>query len=52
VELYDNKRRIREITYFDNKSSDKEKVEIYNKGELEETRIYKSFDTYNTVKAN
>ncbi|AYN02539.1 hypothetical protein [Chryseobacterium sp. 3008163] len=52
VELYDNKKRLTEITYFDKKSSDKEKVEIYDKGKIEETRIYKSFDTYNTVKAN
>ena len=52
TESYDRKKRLTEITYFDKKSSNKEKVEIYDKGKLQETRIYKSFDTYVTEKAN
>lgn len=52
VELYDRKKRLTEIIYFDKKSSDKTKVEIYSKGKLKETRVYKSFDTYTTYKPN
>lgn len=52
VEFYDRKRRLNSITYYDKKSSDKSKVEIYDKGKLKETRIYKSFDNYDVVKAN
>lgn len=48
IELFDNKKRVTEITYFDKKSSDKTKIEIYNDGVLEETHIYTSFDKYYT----
>lgn len=51
-ELYDRKKRLKEITYYDKKSSDKTKIEIYDNGQLEETRIYTSFDNYYTVKAD
>ena len=52
LELYDRKKRLKEITYYDKKSSDKTKIEIYDNGQLEETRIYTSFDNYYTVKAD
>lgn len=52
VEFYDRKKRLNSITYYDKRSSDKSKVEIYDKGKLKETRIYKSFDNYDVVKAN
>jgi hypothetical protein len=48
IEFFDSKKRLTEVTYFDKKSSNKTKVEIYNKGELEETHIYTSFDNYYT----
>jgi hypothetical protein len=51
TEFFDSKKRLTEVTYFDKKSSDKTKVEIYNNGELEETHIYTSFDNYYTEKA-
>ena len=52
TELYNRKRILTEVIYFNKKSGDKEKVEIYKNGKLKETRIYKSFDTYDTVKPN
>ena len=52
TEVFDNKKRLKEIIYFDKKSSDKTKIEIYDKGQLEETRIYTSFDNYYTIKVN
>ena len=52
TELYNRKRTLTEVIYFNKKSGDKEKVEIYKNGKLKETRIYKSFDTYDTVKPN
>lgn len=51
TEFFNNDRQLTEIKYFDKKSSGIEKVEIYKKGKLKETRIYKSFDNYDTVKA-
>ncbi|UNY99843.1 hypothetical protein MQE36_05720 [Zhouia spongiae] len=50
-EHFDRKRRLTKIRYFDLKSSDIKKIEIYKKGLLKETRIYTSFDRYYTVKA-
>lgn len=41
TELFDRKKRITQITYFDKKSSDKIKVEVYDNGELKETHIHK-----------
>ena len=52
VELFDSKKRLTQITYFDKRSSDKTKVEIYDHGELEETRMYTSFDNYYVEKAS
>ena len=52
IEFFDNGKKLKEVIYFDKKSSDKTKIEIYNNGQLEETHIYTSFDNYYTVKAN
>ena len=52
LELYDRKKSLKEIIYYDKKSSDKTKIEIYDNGQLEETRIYTSFDNYYIEKAN
>ncbi|NRS90337.1 hypothetical protein HNQ02_003277 [Flavobacterium sp. 7E] len=51
-EIYDSKKRLKKITYYDKKSSEKLKIEIYSHGQLKETRIYTSFDRYYTVKAD
>ncbi|WP_300675305.1 hypothetical protein [Soonwooa sp.] len=51
TEIYDRKGKIDEIIYFDKKSGNKQKVEIYDDGKLEETRVYKSFDNYDVIKA-
>lgn len=48
---YDRKKRLKKITYYNLKSSDTEKIEIYQKGKLKETRIYTSFKNYYKVKA-
>ncbi len=52
TEHFDRKKRLSRIRYFDKKSSDTEKIEIYKKGKLKETRIYTSFSKYYTIKAN
>ncbi|WP_163410813.1 hypothetical protein [Flavobacterium ajazii] len=52
TELFDNKKRLTEIMFYDQKTGDRTKVEIYDKGQLEETHIYTSFDDYYTVKAD
>lgn len=52
TELVNKKGLITEIIYFNKKTGDKEKVEIYNKGKLKETRIYTGFERYYTVPAN
>jgi hypothetical protein len=52
TEVFDNEKRLEEVIYFDKKSSDKTKTEIYDKGQLDETHIYTSFNNYYTVKAN
>lgn len=52
TEYFDSKKRIKGIRYLDKKSGDTSKIEIYKKGKLKETRVYKSFSTYYTVKTN
>ncbi len=52
TELYNGKKELKEIIYFNKKSGDKEKVEIYKNGKLKETRIYTAFDVYHTIKAD
>lgn len=52
TELFDRKKRLTEIIFYDRKTGDRAKVEIYDKGKLEETHIYTRFDDYYTVKAN
>lgn len=49
IEFYDQNRQLTQITWFNKKSSDKEKVEFYRNGKLKETRIYTAFDTYHTL---
>lgn len=51
TEHYDRKKRLKEIRYFDKKSSDTEKIEIYKNGILKETRVYTSFYNYVTIKS-
>lgn len=51
TEFFNNDGQLTEIRYFNKKSSDIEKVELYKKGKLKETRIYKGFNNYDTVKA-
>ncbi|KAA1242781.1 hypothetical protein F0000_24155 [Aquimarina sp. RZ0] len=52
AEHFDKKNRLNKIRYFDKKSSDIEKIEIYKKGKLKETKIYTSFNKYYTIKAS
>lgn len=49
IEFYDQNRQLTQITWFNKKSSDKEKVEFYKNGKPKETRIYTAFDTYYTL---
>ncbi|WP_190304169.1 hypothetical protein [Paenimyroides baculatum] len=51
TEIFDSEKSLKEVIYLDKKSSDKTKIEIYDKGQLDETRIYASFNNYYTVKA-
>lgn len=51
TELYNRKKILTEVIYFNKKSGDKEKVEIYKNGTLKETRIYTAFDVYHTIEA-
>lgn len=51
AEFYDSKKQLTSIRYFNKESGDTEKIELYKKGELKETRIYSSFSTYRTIKA-
>lgn len=51
TELFDTKEKPKEIIYFDKKSAEKTKIELYKKGKLKETRIFTSFNNYYTVKA-
>lgn len=52
TEYFDREKRLTKIRYLNKKSSDTEKIEIYKNGKLKETRIYKGFNTYDTVKAD
>jgi hypothetical protein len=52
TEVFDNKKKLKKVLYFDKKSSNKTKVEIYTNGQLHKTHIYTSFNNYYTVKAN
>ncbi|MFC6267836.1 hypothetical protein [Frigoriflavimonas asaccharolytica] len=52
TEYFDGKKRLKKIRYIDKKSGDTDKIEIYQKGKLKETRIYTAFSTYHTVKSN
>lgn len=52
TEIYNRKEKLDEIIYFDKKSNNKRKVEIFNDGKLKETRVYKSFDNYDVIIAN
>ena len=52
TESFDGNKRLKEIMYRDKKSGNIQKVEIYSNGKLKETRVYKSFDTYNTIIAS
>jgi len=51
TEHYDRRKKLNKIRYFDKKSSDTEKIEIYKNGILKETRVYTSFNNYATIKA-
>ncbi|MFD2909421.1 hypothetical protein ACFSX9_11845 [Flavobacterium ardleyense] len=51
TEYFNSKKRIKEIKYYDKKSSDTDRIEMYKNGKLKETRVYKSFSTYTTIKA-
>lgn len=50
TELFNRKKELTEVIYFNKKSGDKEKEEIYKNGKLKETRIYTGFERYHTVK--
>ncbi|AZA77582.1 hypothetical protein EG347_08675 [Chryseobacterium sp. G0186] len=52
TEYFDSEKRLTKIRYLNKKSSDTEKIEIYKNGKLKETRIYKGFNSYDTVKAD
>lgn len=43
--------QLTKITYFNKKTGEKEKIEIYKNKKLKETRIYTAFKTYRTVKS-
>ena len=51
TEFFAGDGQLTQIKYFNKKSSDIDKVEIYRNGKLKETRIYKGFNTYDVVKA-
>lgn len=50
TEFFNSDQQLTQIKYFNKKSSDTDKIEIYKKGKLKETRIYKGFKNYYTVK--
>lgn len=50
TEHYDRKKRLSKIRYIDKKSESTTKIEIYDHGILDKTRVYTSFDNYYTVK--
>lgn len=51
TELLDGKELLKEITYYEESSGNRKKVERYKKGKLKETRYYTSFSNYYTIKA-
>ncbi|MGE8554218.1 MAG: hypothetical protein ACN6OB_09865 [Chryseobacterium jejuense] len=51
TEFFDRDKQLTKIRYFHKKTSDTDKIEVYKKEKLKETRIYKGFNTYYTVKA-
>lgn len=51
LELYDRHGLLKEITYYEKGSNEKEKVEIYKDGKLKETHINFWFEKYDVVKA-
>lgn len=51
TEFFDRNKQLTKIKYLNKKSSDTDKIEIYKKGKLKETHIYKGFNTYYTIKA-
>lgn len=52
TEIYNRKEKLEEVIYYEKKSGDRQKVEIYDDGKLKETRIYRSFENYDVIKAN
>lgn len=50
TEYFNSDKKLTKIRYFNKKSSDTDKIEIYKKGKLKETRTYKGFNSYDTVK--
>lgn len=52
LEIFNSKEKLEEVKYYDKKSSNITKVEMYDNGALEETHVYTSFDNYYIVKAN
>ena len=49
TESYNRKEQLDEVRYIDKKSATTTKVEIYENGEVQKTRVYTSFDNYYTV---
>lgn len=41
TEVFDNEKKLKKVIYFDKKSSNKTKIEIYDNGQLDKTHIYK-----------
>lgn len=52
TEFFDRNKQLVKIKYFNKKTSDTEKIEIYKNGKLKETRIYTAFNAYHTIKAD
>lgn len=50
IEHFDSDRQLTKVTWFNKKSGEKDKEEIYKNGRLKETRVYTAFDVYHTVK--
>ncbi|BAP32952.1 uncharacterized protein CHSO_3915 [Chryseobacterium sp. StRB126] len=51
TEFFNSDQQLTKIKYFHKKTSDTNTIEIYKKGKLKETHIYKGFNTYYTIKA-
>lgn len=50
TEYFDRKKRLTKIRYFDKRSGNLEKIELYKNDQLKETRVYTSFSNYYTIK--